>query len=271
MSAALWLIPVGLVTGLLSGLFGVGGGFLIVPLLSLLGWPLHVAIGTSLLYVTGLGLGGSVSHARAGNLDARLIVAMAAPAIAGAQLGALGTATMPAWLTHAVFALCTVVAAIQMGAPEAPDRPRAERWAPAWAAALGIVVGVLSGFLGVGGGLFLVPGQVRWLGVPLKRAIGNSMAVIVLTGASGVVGHVVLGHVSWPVIPWLMVAGVAGMQAGLLLSARLPLVRLRQAFIGVMVLVAAWMGCQSLYALAGPYHASAGGTGHAAILFDASP
>jgi uncharacterized membrane protein YfcA len=252
--ATLLLAMIGLSTGILSGVFGVGGGFVLVPLLELIGWPMPQAVGTSLLYVTLLGIGGSLAHLKKGNLDLRLVLAMALPAILGAQLGALGTSWLPASLLQLVFAGCTLFAAGQMasrraeGAAEGtPDRPR-------WGAAglLGLTVGVLSGLLGVGGGLFLVPGQVRWLGVPLKRAIGNSLAAIVLTGASGVEGHLMLHHVQLQAGAWLVAGGLVGLQGGLWMLERFHPTRLRRAFVAFLAAVALSMGVLGVHALAAP-------------------
>lgn len=251
----MFLLPlIGVFTGILSGVFGVGGGFVLVPLLVVAGWPMSAAIGTSLLYVSLLGIGGSVAHARKGNLDFKLVLAMALPAIVGAQLGALGTSWLPNWLLQLVFAACTLFAAWQMASPKAEQAETSGLHPHLYGRGglLGFGVGVLSGLLGVGGGLFLVPGQLHWLGVPLKRAIGNSLAAIVLTGASGVVGHLMLGHVRVASGMWLVVGGFVGLQAGLWMLERFHPSRLRRAFVAFLAAVALSMGAMGVHALAAP-------------------
>lgn len=239
------LIGVGAVTGALSGLLGVGGSFLVVPGLLWLGWDLPGAIGTSLLYVTVIGLAGALAHLRQQNLDLRFLCASAVPALAGAQLGARALAYLPVWLLDGAFALLLVYAAWELGVRRGgPEReaPASPRWQGA--SALGLVVGVLSGALGVGGGVLLVPGQTRWLDVPLVRAVGNSLAVVVLAGVSGVAAHLTLGNVSWHGGACLALGGLFGLVAGLRGLRALPVPVLRRCFMSFLALLAFYMAAK---------------------------
>ncbi len=229
----------GLVAGLLSGLMGVGGGFLLVPALAIAGWKMTSAVGMSLVFVTVMGLAGSLSHIKRGNVDWPIVKVAAVPAVIGAQLGAFGSAGLPGWFLRAAFAGVLLYAAHEMTRP-LPAATDGQVSAVA-SAGLGGIVGVLSGLLGVGGGVLLVPGQCRWMGVPLKRAIGNSMALVVLTGVAGIAGHLAFGHLDVGSGAWLVVGGLVGVRLGLWLLRWISPVGLRTWFAAFLVTLAVLM------------------------------
>jgi uncharacterized membrane protein YfcA len=247
-----WLAAVllGAGTGVLSGLFGVGGGFLLVPALSLSGWPVANAVGTSLAYVAAVGAGGALGHWRAGNVDVAVVIRTALPAAMLAPLGANAAVNVPdAWLSLA-FALFLAGVTRQLGGPTpaegASAAPQPAGWRAIW---LGGAVGLLSGLFGVGGGLLLVPGQVKWLGIPLKRAVGNSLGAVLLTGLVGTAAHARLGTVAWGHLPVLVTAGLVGVAAGTRLLTVLPAAKLQAAmrvFLGLLALAMTARGIQAL-------------------------
>lgn len=240
------LVAIGLLTGVLSGLFGVGGGFLLVPALMLMGWELPRAVGTSLFYVTVVGVAGAISHTRRGNVDRRLVLMMALPAVVGAQGGALLADWLPVSVQDVAFGVLLLYAAFELGNPKA-DQPSDAPPAAVPTAGLGLLVGVLSGMLGVGGGVLLVPAQTRWLRVGLVRAIGNSLAVVVLTGLSGVAAHLYRGHVDGMAGLLLIAGGLVGVRIGLVLLSKLPVPVLKRAFMGFLVLLSFYMAAKGLW------------------------
>jgi uncharacterized membrane protein YfcA len=248
--ATLPLLGIGVATGFLSGLLGVGGGFLIVPALLALAWQMPEAIGTSLLYVTVVGAVGAIHHGRKRNIDAKIVVWSALPAIAGAQAGAWLSERLPFWSLDLSFAILLLFAAGQLASSHlepvtgTPSKGRI--------VGLGAMVGVLSGVLGVGGGVLLVPGQTRWLGIPLVRAIGNSLAIVILTGVSGVVAHVMRGHVVWQPGLVLIVGGILGLQVGLAVLHRITTGALKRLFVIFLALLAFYMSVKAFGAA--PFH-----------------
>jgi hypothetical protein len=250
--SGLSLIMIGLLTGSLSGLFGVGGGFLLVPLLSLIGWPMPIAIGTSLFYVCVVSVAGAIAHYRRGNLDLRLVGLLSAPMVLGTLIGAYLTHLTPVRWLDLAFALVVGYAGWQLLHGQSAIAEAAPSGGAGRAAGLGGTVGLLSGLLGVGGGVLLVPGQMHWLGVPLKRAIGNSLAAVVLTGASGALTHFALGHLDWRGGVWLIAGGMAGMRVGLRLLKRVVSERLRLWFAGMLFALALVMAGRGLMAMLGP-------------------
>jgi uncharacterized membrane protein YfcA len=215
-----------------------------------LGWDLPSAIGTSLLYVTAVGLTGALGHLRVQNVDKAFVAWTAVPAIAGAQVGAVLSGLLPLWSLDCAFVALLLYAAREMHQPESAES--SGRRSVVVDMSLGALVGVLSGVLGVGGGVLLVPAQIGWLATPIKRAIGNSLAVVVLTGLSGIAAHTARGHVAWIAGTWLVAGGVVGLQIGLWLFGRLPTRRLRDVFVGFLGLLAIYMGIKAFGAL--PWH-----------------
>ncbi|MEB3222767.1 MAG: sulfite exporter TauE/SafE family protein [Candidatus Sericytochromatia bacterium] len=240
----------GAATGVLSGLFGVGGGFLLVPALALLGWPVATAVGTSLAYVAAVGAGGAWAHWRAGNIDGAFVAWTALPAAACAPLGAAVAKRLPDACLALAFAAFLAAMAWQMRPRPALQGAEGDAPVARWrAVGLGGSVGVLSGLFGVGGGLLLVPGQVAWLGIPLKRAVGNSLGAVLLTGLVGTAAHGQLGTVVWGHVAVLVPAGLVGVAAGTRLLAVVPAERLRAGLQGFLGLLAVAMAVRGLRAL----------------------
>ena len=240
------LVALGCVTGFLSGLFGLGGGFLLVPVLAFAGWPMKAAIGTSLFYVSLIGVGGAFQHLRAKNVDVPFVAAFAVTAVLCAPFGAILTARLPeAWLAlgFGVFLALVALSMVRAGARSEEGNVPEPGVGPTLA--LGAVVGFLSGLFGVGGGLLFVPAQVALFRIPIKRAVGNSLCGVLLTGVSGMLTHLVLGHVDWRDGIVLVVGGLVGLTAGTRLMRLTPNAALRKALAAFLFLVAidmAWRG-----------------------------
>jgi len=238
-------VVAGLVAGVLSGQFGIGGGLVTTPAIRLvLGYPALVAVGTPLPVILPTALAGAVSYARRGFIDVRAGVTMglvgAVASIAGAWGSALVggpvvmglTAGLILWVAGdmAVHTLKGSRAAVRgLGASEADP---AEAHAPEVPSAsapsspplgrllvVGLVAGLYSGLLGLGGGFVVVPALTRWLGVPLKRALGTSLVVVAVLAVPGTVAHYLLGHVDLTLAAWLIVGTVPGALIGARLTA----------------------------------------------------
>jgi uncharacterized membrane protein YfcA len=249
--ALLTLAGLGLVAGALSGLFGVGGGFVLVPLLVLAGWDLTHAVGTSLLYVVAMGLGGAVSHYRARNLDGGFVLRFLIPAVLGAQLGAQLAVLFPDAGLSIAFSVFLTALAYSMRQPdqEAPHDDARAPWGPV--IGVGSVMGVLSGLFGVGGGVLFVPAQVKLFGVPIKRAVGNSMLLVLLVGLSGLAAHAWLGTVAWREGAALIAGGALGLRGGLLVLRRVSGASLQGYLVWLLAAMAVYMLIQGLLTWAG--------------------
>lgn len=213
--AALGLV-VGIVSGTLAGLFGIGGGIVMQPGIQvLLGTTPIVAVGTALPVIFPTAVAGAITYRRAGQLDVRAAAWMAGPGLIGAAAGAAVTDVIDArlLLVAAAVLLANQAVSILRGAPvrEADAPTLIGRWT---FSCVGFLTGVVSGLLGVGGGLVMVPLLTRWLGVPLKRALGTSLLTIAALVVPGTLVHAALGHVDWSIVGVLIVGSVPGALIG---------------------------------------------------------
>jgi uncharacterized protein len=229
----LLFLGVGVAAGLSSGLLGIGGGLVVVPALSLMGFSVSHAIGTSVFVVLGNAVIGTVQHTRYGNVDPRMGLGLAAGALPGALLGSYGLAFFPDGVIRTAFvALMLVLAASMARRPRPRPKDRRAAAAPGWTKpAAGGLAGVLAGMFGVGGGLIMVPAQTLLFGVTIHRAIGTSLFVIVLTGTVALTSHVVFGTpISFDAGAWIVTGGLVGAPLGAKIATRLPERPLRLLF-----------------------------------------
>ena len=213
-------IAIGLVSGLLAGLFGIGGGILMTPGIQvLLGAPPIIALATPLPAIFPTALAGALAYRRGGELDTRAAAWLAGPGLVGASLGAWFTDHVDTTLLLLATALLLgwqAVAIIRDARRHGRREPR-EATAPILGG-IGAVAGFVSGLLGIGGGLVMVPLLAGWLGMPLKRALGTSLLVIVALVVPGTIVHSALGHIDWGICLALVVGGVPGARLGAALA-----------------------------------------------------
>lgn len=193
-SARAWLglVAVGIAAGFFSGLFGIGGGMVVVPaLVAFLGMQHHRAIGTSLLAIVPAVLAGVVSYAAAGSVDWLAAVAVAVGAVAGAWIGNLLLPRIPRRVAQWTFVAFVLVMAISLFVV-VPDRgtvPAWDAWRLAGLVVLGLVAGALASILGIGGGGVIVPVLMLAFGMSDLDAKGTSLAMLVPGVMTGLVGN----------------------------------------------------------------------------------
>jgi len=253
-----WLSPtIGLIAGVASGLLGVGGGFLIVPLQ--ITWAKtepHQASGTSLAAILPIAVVGSAryylgGHSPQANLHAALLLVIGS--MAGAYLGARAVDSVPRRaLLILVAAILAVVGAYEVvGVVLRPDlvtgNPQPLQLDVPQSllmAAAGAVIGILSGLTGVGGGVFLVPAMVLGFGLSQHVAQGTSLVAILPTAAVGAFIHSRQGNVDCRAAAWIGGIGAPAAVLGASLALALPQTVLILIF-GAFLLVAAsrmWPG-----------------------------
>jgi uncharacterized membrane protein YfcA len=198
-------VIVGCGIGFLAGLFGVGGGFVMVPILifsyehsgvspSVL---THIAIGTSLFVVLFSSLSSSYQQNKQRNIDWRVVFVIGFSSALTAFATARVTAALSGMHLRVAFAIIVMAAAIRMlTESEAKAQEKLElvsRPSTIGLVGIGLVAGVVSGLAGIGGGVFTVPMMYYFLKMPLKLAIGTSSAAIFITALFSVIGFVVNG------------------------------------------------------------------------------
>jgi uncharacterized protein len=213
-------VAIGLVSGVLAGLFGVGGGVLMTPGIQvLLGAAPIVALATPLPAIFPTALAGALAYRRGGELDTRAAAWLIGPGLVSAVLGA--------WLTdHVDTTLLLLVTALLLGwqavaiirDARRPGRREVRAATAPILGGIGAVAGFVSGLLGIGGGLVMVPVLAGWLGMPLKRALGTSLLVIVALVVPGTIVHTALGHIDWGICLALILGGVPGARLGAALA-----------------------------------------------------
>jgi uncharacterized membrane protein YfcA len=262
---AVLLFAGGVAGGLFGAVLGIGGGVLIVPLLTL-GFqvPLAAAVGVSLVCVVATSTGAAAWNVRAGRADVRLAIYLEVGTVFGALAAGFAAPIVPDRLLAAAFAILMVYVGIAMtrsgpaaritsaadpavdaSAPDGPGAPtyRSHRLPEAVAGSVG--AGVISALLGVGGGVVKVPLLRLVMGVPLHIASATSSFIIGVTAAAGAYPYLLRGQVD-PSIAGPMVLGVAaGAAAGAALAPRLRARWLALLFAAVAAYVAIQMALRA--------------------------
>lgn len=224
--------------GLSLGVLGGGGSILAVPVLVYVARvDVHAAIGMSLAVVGATALVGGLAHARAGRVDLRAGAVFGAAGMLGAPLGAQATHAVDPRVLMLLFAALMLVVGGLMLRRRGASPPGAPRPHPAAVPVAGFGVGLLTGFLGVGGGFLIVPALVLLAGLPVHRAVGTSLLVIAATSAAGLLAHLGRGEVPLGLTAAFTAVAALGALAGVRLASSLDPGRLRRAFALFVILV----------------------------------
>jgi uncharacterized membrane protein YfcA len=239
--------PLGLLVGLALGSVGAGGTLLMVPILVAVAGETAATASTTSLLVVGLASGfGAIPHRLAGRVDLRAGAGLGAAGVAGALVGSLLGARAPDRVLLLGLALVAACAGSGLLVHRWGDRGDAVwRRAPSGPGtfiAVGTAVGVLTGFLGVGGGFLVVPALVLLLGYPMRVATGTSLVVITLNCSVALAARIATTGVDWGTALPFAVTAVAGALAGGHLGGRLDSARLRHALALGLLVVAAYAG-----------------------------
>jgi hypothetical protein len=225
-----------LLVGVTLGLLGGGGTILTVPLLVYaLGLSPKNAIATSLVIVAATAAASLFAHARAGHVQWRVGLLFGGAGMLGAYAGGVLGARVPGHILLVAFALMMVATAIAM-----LRRGRAKALARDHALPKilleGLLVGLITGFVGAGGGFLVVPALALLGGLSMRDAVGTSVLVIALKSGAGFVGYAGQVEIDWPLAGAMSAAAIAGSLVGARVAHRLPQLALRRAF-AIFVLV----------------------------------
>ncbi len=245
----------GALIGLSLGALGAGGSILTVPILVFaMGLPVQSATSTSLAIVGLNSAAGALDYLRRGLSLPRTGVAFGASGLAGAFAGVWVNHQVTGDLILLLFSVVMLGAAYSMwrrrsagGALTFEERYDVRGWARL--VSLGLGVGFLTGFFGIGGGFLIVPTLVVVLGMPLQLAIGTSLLAIALNSLWGVLGNVRVGTLDWQLTLLFAAGGVAGTLAGSKLAGRSPDRVLRGAFSALIVSIAFYTLLRSIQGL----------------------
>ncbi|MCE2482550.1 MAG: sulfite exporter TauE/SafE family protein [Alphaproteobacteria bacterium] len=271
------LLGMGGGVGFLSGMFGVGGGFLMTPLLIFIGVPPAVAVASEANQVAAASVSGVIAHWRRGNVDFILGFVMLLGGGIGSAIGVLlfrylreiGQVELMISVAYVVFlsiigvlmVIESVRAILRSRRPGAPRRRlHTHYWVHGWPLrlrfpksklyisaippfGLGLFVGILAAIMGVGGGFFLVPAMIYLLGMPTILAVGTSLFQIIFVTSIATFLHAIANQTVDVMLALILLLGaVFGAQLGSLLGAELRGEQLRALLGTVVVSVAAKMG-----------------------------
>ena len=258
----LGLLLIGTMVGLLSGMFGVGGGFILTPLLFFIGIPPAVAVASAANQIAGSSFSAFLAHWQRRTVDFRMGLVLLAGGLLGSTAGVqIFTLLRSAGQFELVVSLLYVVLLGTIGGlmfseslramrrAKDPNAALAPRRRHTWAHGLplkmrfhtsklyvsaippfviGAVVGVLAAIMGVGGGFIMVPAMIYLIGMPTKVVVGTSVfQFLFVTGFTAVLHAVRSGTVDVLLALILLVGGVIGAQIGVGLAARLKAEQLR--------------------------------------------
>jgi uncharacterized membrane protein YfcA len=255
MTFLLICLAIGLGAGFIAGLLGVGGGLILVPVLSWAyahqGFPLdyniHMALGTSLGSIVFTSVSSLRAHHGHGAVRWEAVRRITPGIVLGTLAGGLAAAWLPDRGLRIFFTLFLFYAATQM---LLGLKPKAHRQPPGWTGmtAAGAVIGLISSWVGIGGGTLSVP-FLAWCNVRLQEAIGTSAAIGLPIALAGAVGYALLGQTvhglpDWslgfvylPALAAITVMSVLAAPWGARLTHRLPVARLRRIFAGLLYLL----------------------------------
>ena len=247
---------VGLATGIMSGAFGVGGAVISTPAIRALGCSAALAVGTTLPSILPGAITGSWRH-RHGELIRWRVIAFTAPSgVIAAIFGAWVSPRVPGdgHLLMVLTALLLMWSAINMIRPVKVDEAQVSeskfRNSQSFLSTLtGVVAGGLSGLLGVGGGIVMVPLFRRWLGLPIKNAVATSLICVGAFAVPGTITHSIEGGIDWRYAIWLTIGVVFGAPFGSKMALKMSDKKLQRVFGLFLAAVAVVYGGGELLAL----------------------
>ncbi|ACK65008.1 protein of unknown function DUF81 [Rippkaea orientalis PCC 8801] len=237
------LVASGLLSGLLAGLFGIGGGMVLVPLLITLNYTPVQAVATSSLAIIITSISGSWQNWRMGYLDLNRVILLGFPALITAQIGVYIATLLPDYLLLTYFGILLIINIFlgnfnhQLLGKKTSNNSLNFSVTIA-RLATGGTAGFLAGLFGIGGGAIMVPLQMLLLNEPIKIAIQTSLGVIVITAISSTIGHSITGNVLFGVGLIVGVGGLIGAQISTRFLPKLPDQVVRFCFYGLLTILA---------------------------------
>ena len=230
----LWLIPLGFIAGVLGSMIGLGGGIIVVPVLTFFGFPPTLAASNSLFAAFSNAIASTFSYSRQKRIEYSLGLKLGLLTIPGTILGAYVSSDVTPGIFKILFGLVLISSTIYIFLKKKLDAKEKiiNKQVMIFAVAASFFAGIISSFFGIGGGIIFVPLMVVGMGMAMKKAAPTSQFILLFASLSGIIVHSILGH------PDFLQAGLlaSGSFVGGLLGARLSL-EIKERFLQILVSV----------------------------------
>ncbi len=208
----LWLIALGFAAGVLGSMIGLGGGIIVVPVLTFLGFPPTAAASNSLFAALSNAIASTISYSRQKRIEYSLGLKLGLLTIPGTILGALISTDTSPDIFKILFGFVLIASAAYIFLRKKIENKEKtlSKQMMIFAVGASFFAGIISSFFGIGGGIIFVPLMVVGMGMAMKKAAPTSQLILLFASLSGVIVHTILGHSDFLQAGLLMVGSFAG-------------------------------------------------------------
>jgi len=257
-----YLVIIGFCVGTMSSFFGFGGGWLVTPMLNILGLPMPYAIGSSLVYIVVASLFGTLRHRKLQNVNYFVGLIIGITAFGGILLGKKliffleAQGNVDTWVRVFYMVLLSVIGVYMLvekrgGDDETRSDERSRALKPVLhvqyegrpipvsvplVVIVGIVLGFLSSTMGVGGGFVLLPLLIYVVKLPVRLSIGTSLFTVLIAGIQGAAVYIAAGRIDWRALVFLIVTTIIGTFVGAAATKKVDPQRIKALFAGTVLL-----------------------------------
>ena len=236
----LWLIPLGFTAGILGSMIGLGGGIIVVPVLTFLGFSPTAAASNSLFAALSNAIASTISYSKQKRIEYSIGWKLGLLSIPGTILGAIISTDAAPNIFKILFGLVLVASAVYIflrGRIKRGEKQLSTKMI-VFAVGASFFAGIISSFFGIGGGIIFVPLMVVGMGMAMKRAAPTSQMILLFASLSGVITHSLLGHPDFLQAGFLAIGSFIGGLVGARLSVEIK-ERYLQILVSVVILIAA--------------------------------
>ena len=236
----LWLIPLGFAAGLLGSMIGLGGGIIVVPILTFLGFPPTVAASNSLFAALSNATASTISYSKQKRIEYSLGLKLGLLSIPGTILGAIISTDITPDIFKILFGFVLIASAVYIFLRkkiETKEKTISKQMI-VFAIGASFFAGVISSFFGIGGGIIFVPLMVVGMGMVMKKAAPTSQMILLFASLSGVIVHSLLGHPDFLQAGLLSIGSFIGGLVGAKLSIDIK-ERYLQILVSAVIVIAA--------------------------------
>ncbi|MCV0430314.1 sulfite exporter TauE/SafE family protein [Nitrosopumilus sp.] len=236
----LWLIPLGFAAGVLGSMIGLGGGIIVVPVLTFLGFPPTTAASNSLFAALSNATASTISYSKQKRIEFSLGIKLGLLSVPGTILGAIISTDITPDVFKILFGFILIASAAYIFLRKKIETKEKviSKQMMIFAIGASFFAGIISSFFGIGGGIIFVPLMVVGMGMMMKKAAPTSQMILLFASFSGVIVHSLLGHPDFLQAGFLAIGSFIGGLVGARLSIDIK-ERYLQILVSVVILIAA--------------------------------